>query len=484
MRDTRGKGPELESSTTQNAPLEDFEFPEHSLKVAEIQISTVVMHAWSQVEHDLIYKNPHRIPVNDTMARMLDAVNGSSINSEIMLEELQRTIYQAQREAEENDRLPFSPESLARFLQKEHLDDSDGLTWEAHPLWVSVLSTVVCSPSERGSPGQHIGTPAKLRDFITRHRIFASEPEENADFAVAILKAVGTELRSICLDDSRLIVDYLRKPELDPARRFLYKCMITANAFSMMVAIDGLAATSWFTKQFFDRTDQLRMVNSVVLERPEAMRLVDLNLTNDPLVKFVDDFCNASSYETHNIAVALASLYFHIELPNCEVERLDRRLTQQESRNDYHSIFQLRPRLLQFEQFHFNLKFDEYDNGFRPVIFLDVLGRFFATSRGFVDDSSWSRSKGAEQEEHPLHGPVIFGDFAPTMDAWKNNFQIQVLRTEDNGSAEIQSSVPVRMQLKPSNLLEVRSLMLKLSSPFALLDLDEDDLNNMPPGMP
>jgi ppGpp synthetase/RelA/SpoT-type nucleotidyltranferase len=57
----------------------------------EIQVTAVVMHAWSQVEHDVIYENPHKLPITATMTRMLDSsINGLAITSEIMLQELQR----------------------------------------------------------------------------------------------------------------------------------------------------------------------------------------------------------------------------------------------------------------------------------------------------------------------------------------------------------------------------------------------------------
>ncbi|KAL9033643.1 MAG: hypothetical protein Q9214_007415, partial [Letrouitia sp. 1 TL-2023] len=62
------------------------------IKVAQIQITTVVMHAWSQVEHDIIFKNPLNIPTVPTITRMLDGINGLLITSEIMLEELHRTV--------------------------------------------------------------------------------------------------------------------------------------------------------------------------------------------------------------------------------------------------------------------------------------------------------------------------------------------------------------------------------------------------------
>ena len=41
----------------------------------EIQVTTVVMHAWSKVEHDIIYKNKYGLPESSRMNRMLDSIN-------------------------------------------------------------------------------------------------------------------------------------------------------------------------------------------------------------------------------------------------------------------------------------------------------------------------------------------------------------------------------------------------------------------------
>jgi ppGpp synthetase/RelA/SpoT-type nucleotidyltranferase len=44
----------------------------------EIQVITVVMHAWSEVEHDIIYKNRYGLSESSRMNRMLDGINGLS----------------------------------------------------------------------------------------------------------------------------------------------------------------------------------------------------------------------------------------------------------------------------------------------------------------------------------------------------------------------------------------------------------------------
>ena len=54
----------------------------------EIQVASVLMHAWSEVEHDLVYK-----PLNGTLSEeelaILDELNGLVLAGEIALERLQ-----------------------------------------------------------------------------------------------------------------------------------------------------------------------------------------------------------------------------------------------------------------------------------------------------------------------------------------------------------------------------------------------------------
>ena len=55
----------------------------------EIQVASVLMHAWSEVEHDLVYKQKKGL-VSVAEYEILDVINGLMLNGEILLQELQR----------------------------------------------------------------------------------------------------------------------------------------------------------------------------------------------------------------------------------------------------------------------------------------------------------------------------------------------------------------------------------------------------------
>jgi ppGpp synthetase/RelA/SpoT-type nucleotidyltranferase len=59
--------------------------------VFEIQVASVLMHAWSEVEHDLVYK-PLSGNLSDEELAILDEINGLVLSGEIALERLQKAI--------------------------------------------------------------------------------------------------------------------------------------------------------------------------------------------------------------------------------------------------------------------------------------------------------------------------------------------------------------------------------------------------------
>jgi ppGpp synthetase/RelA/SpoT-type nucleotidyltranferase len=56
--------------------------------IAEIQVASVLMHAWSEVEHDLVYK-PYSGNLSKDETAILDEINGLVLSGEIALERLQ-----------------------------------------------------------------------------------------------------------------------------------------------------------------------------------------------------------------------------------------------------------------------------------------------------------------------------------------------------------------------------------------------------------
>lgn len=72
--------------------------------VFEIQVASVLMHAWSEVEHDLVYK-PFSGDLSEEELSILDQINGLVLAGEIALERLQKAITErTSKQAEVTDK--------------------------------------------------------------------------------------------------------------------------------------------------------------------------------------------------------------------------------------------------------------------------------------------------------------------------------------------------------------------------------------------
>ncbi len=91
----------------------------------EIQVASVLMHAWAEVEHDLVYK-PGTGDLSEDELAILDEINGLVLTGEIALERLQKAI---QRRTAKDD-LNFNDQfELASYLSqraaKLHIEVAD-----------------------------------------------------------------------------------------------------------------------------------------------------------------------------------------------------------------------------------------------------------------------------------------------------------------------------------------------------------------------
>jgi ppGpp synthetase/RelA/SpoT-type nucleotidyltranferase len=82
-------------ATHYRVTLKEDDLPEpqrrYSSAMVEIQVASVLMHAWAEVEHDLIYK-PLSGEMSEDELAILDELNGLVHSGEIALERLQRAV--------------------------------------------------------------------------------------------------------------------------------------------------------------------------------------------------------------------------------------------------------------------------------------------------------------------------------------------------------------------------------------------------------
>ena len=163
--------------------------PEKWERRVEIQIITVVMHAWSEVEHDLIYKNPWGLAPDLEIDRMLDAINGLSITSEILLRQLQETISTlSQRDERPFDDDPELDSALEEWLVKEA---SNAGPMARRSAYTGMLRTILVSPLFEATNRK------TLRLFLHKHkeRLLLHEQDRPLDLPRNLLCALGGSLK-------------------------------------------------------------------------------------------------------------------------------------------------------------------------------------------------------------------------------------------------------------------------------------------------
>jgi ppGpp synthetase/RelA/SpoT-type nucleotidyltranferase len=90
----------------------------------ELQVASVLMHAWAEVEHDLIYK-PLEGQLSEQELALLDQVNGLVMAGEIALERLQEAIKQRVSAQDKPFNNPYELAALLHNAAREFLRDSD-----------------------------------------------------------------------------------------------------------------------------------------------------------------------------------------------------------------------------------------------------------------------------------------------------------------------------------------------------------------------
>ncbi|KAK3365532.1 hypothetical protein B0T24DRAFT_669777 [Lasiosphaeria ovina] len=277
------------SSPTPDAPL--------TVTKLEIQITTVVMHAWSEVEHDIIYKNRYGLPKSSRMNRMLDGTNGLAITSEILLQELR----EAHTSLRKQDNVKLTEkDALTGWLRTNYTDL--GPYWKPVPPLAKVLEVVL--DSRPNIIGVNLRTGKQLREFISKHKI-EKIPQgiealrHSGDIASEILKALGREKSS-----ERAVALRAHPPSHDEGQKAALRDMLLAsNALCILSRMTyGLSNPA---KYGLD-SETIKKFNQIkdILLNPHRGNANHVK----SLASFAREFLEAAAQEASALATALARL--------------------------------------------------------------------------------------------------------------------------------------------------------------------------------
>jgi hypothetical protein len=117
--------------------------------IIEIQLGTLVMHVWSEIEHDLIYKpiDCQGDRVSEGEERILDLINGIVLTGEAALRQLEAsTAKRLKQRAENKDMTASSHYELATWIEKDCQERGitlEGAEWGPREQLSIILKTTV-----------------------------------------------------------------------------------------------------------------------------------------------------------------------------------------------------------------------------------------------------------------------------------------------------------------------------------------------------
>ncbi|KAJ4993123.1 hypothetical protein SVAN01_01475 [Stagonosporopsis vannaccii] len=242
---------EIEEKEQRLKKRQDERYRKEWASRVEIQITTVVMHAWSEVEHDLIYKNIYDLPHDLNIDRILDATNGLSITSEILLSQLQQTLGAIEEREDQELDTDLSFESALEELYGEFTKAKISLPMKVDSKYTPIVRAILAAPLLN----RPVTCRRQLRPLFQKHKdlIFryietkeAGTGDSWIDLSRGLLCALGDSYQSHFspLGNSWSSAEKYKneKPVL-----WTYKCLLAMNIISIAAVLlqGNTEAESW-----------------------------------------------------------------------------------------------------------------------------------------------------------------------------------------------------------------------------------------------
>ena len=158
----------------------------------EIQVGTVVTQAWAEVQHNIIYKRSADMLATTTMKRMIDAINGLAITTEIMLKELEQKLEEHAREKAEYEsqkQITTGTKFLSWFqiTYLSQMGPEERQRWDCSPHYAEHL---LKSWITKGAP---TSSPNNLKCLIEQKGLLQSRTKaiQKLDISLLMLRALG-----------------------------------------------------------------------------------------------------------------------------------------------------------------------------------------------------------------------------------------------------------------------------------------------------
>jgi ppGpp synthetase/RelA/SpoT-type nucleotidyltranferase len=171
----------------------------------EVQVGTVVTQAWAEVQHDVVYKTPDSdvLLATPSIKRVLDAINGLAITTDVVLKELRQSIDTASREAVQRKRERQEREQAVESAERRPFEDGDDFVWWFYKTYLEKLpleeqlqfrlpKRLTAYYLVRDCHSVIPACPAEFRKVIENNYLLQSE--RDLDIAELLIQALGLKM--------------------------------------------------------------------------------------------------------------------------------------------------------------------------------------------------------------------------------------------------------------------------------------------------
>ena len=237
--------------------------------IIEIQVASVLMHSWAEVEHDLIYK-PGDVALSEDEHAILDMINGLMITGEIALTRLQKAIDRRTSQPT----TPFSDHyelamHLRRAIEPSFAGDVNTIIMGRVDVLFRFLQLAEMDRPDRVDPFvAHLNPDTEVASIVEQivDRILQSHQDLDEKYEQA--KRNSGERSPYSATSERL-----PKPsEADVFENFLIKWSTLENFVALLAQTKGEDASAKGPSQVVDRLQKLNIVDLETLNKVRNVR--------------------------------------------------------------------------------------------------------------------------------------------------------------------------------------------------------------------
>lgn len=259
----------------------------------EIQVASVLMHAWSEVEHDLVYK-PYQGDLSITEYMILDELNGLVLSGELALERLQNAMEQRIKESGKEFANNYELASYIFEIAKDNIKNNDPMLGDVDVLFMLLKELKINLPSHLKKYFQSIDFESDKRTITQQivDQIIAGDSEKYHLYSEIIrLKSKNNTLN----DDLYKSIGFFMSKwiELEMLLRTIIQSKMGSNEKYSVVNSKILRKLELLENQEISEFDQLRRMRNELahgIEIPSSSYINNAGNEIEKLIKTLNKY--------------------------------------------------------------------------------------------------------------------------------------------------------------------------------------------------